>query len=138
MSVLSIFTDGGSRGNPGHAATGVVIMDGEQMIASDGHYIGIHTNNVAEYTAVIRALELLATLPSPTQVNFYLDSLLVVSQLNGQYAVKNAALAKLHAQVQEARKKCDYLITFSYVPRAQNAAADALVNEAMDTFLRGV
>lgn len=135
MSVLSIFTDGGSRGNPGHAATGVVIKDGDKIVASEGHYLGIHTNNVAEYTAVLRALDLLSTLPSPTQANFYLDSLLVVSQINGKYAVKNAALSQLHSQVQATRKKFDFLITFSYIPRAQNAAADALVNEAMDAFL---
>ncbi|MEP7166939.1 MAG: ribonuclease HI family protein [Candidatus Woesebacteria bacterium] len=132
MSIFSIHTDGGSRGNPGHAATGVVISDGDVIQVEDGQYIGIQTNNVAEYSAVLRALSLLTSLPAPEKVNFYLDSLLVVQQLNGKFAVKNAELKKLHTQIQENRKKMSFPLTFSYVPRAQNAEADLLVNKALD------
>jgi len=110
-----------------------VVTRGDETIFESGTAIGIQTNNVAEYTAVLKAVEFLTSLsPAPTQVDFFLDSLLVVQQLNGKYAVKNLELRKLHLQIQNARKNLSFLLTFSYVPRAQNAAADALVNQALD------
>ncbi len=129
----TVHTDGGSRGNPGLAGIGVVIEENGQLVHEFGEAIGIATNNVAEYTAVIRAFDYLSSLPSlPDSVQFFLDSKLVVEQLNGRFAMKNAGLRPLFDKIQATRKALPYPTTFAYVPRAMNAAADALVNAALD------
>lgn len=136
MSTLHIFTDGGSRGNPGQAAIGVWIVDDQQNEVQEyKEAIGIGTNNVAEYRALLKATELLFNLPQINDVEmckFFLDSKLVVEQVNGKWKVKEAHLQEF---VQKIRKNlstlpCSY--TVSYVPRAQNAEADKLVNQALD------
>lgn len=130
MDACTLFTDGGARGNPGPAAIGYVITDGSTVLAEHGTTIGEATNNVAEYTALIQGLTRAKKLGA-TQVACKLDSLLVVEQLNRNYKVKDANLAKLFTQVwnlaQQFRK-----VTFSHIPREENAAADALVNQALD------
>lgn len=131
---LIINTDGGSRGNPGPAAIGVVVRSENIVVYELGLTIGVTTNNVAEYTAVLKAIEYLASLPSsPESVQFLLDSKLVVEQLNGKFAIKNAGLRPLFDQIQKERKQFDFPTYFSYVPRAENAAADLLVNKALDS-----
>lgn len=138
MSHLILHTDGGARGNPGPAAIGVVIeleKDGEtEVIAELGETIGIATNNVAEYRAIIRGLEEAERLGADT-VTCLLDSLLVVEQLNGNYRVKSADMKPLHARVQELRQRFA-LVTFQHVSREQNQEADRLVNDALDGKLR--
>jgi ribonuclease HI len=138
MSHLILHTDGGARGNPGPAAIGVVIeleKDGEtEVIAELGETIGIATNNVAEYRAIIRGLEEAERLGADT-VTCLLDSLLVVEQLNGNYRVKSADMKPLHARVQELRQRFA-LVTFQHVSREQNQEADRLVNDALDRKLR--
>lgn len=132
--ILSVHTDGGSRGNPGPSAIGVVIEDGNEAIHTISTFLGIQTNNVAEYSAVLAALDYLSTLPSPLpeKVNFFLDSLLVVSQITGVFAVKNDQMKLLHSQVKRKLQSLPFPVTFNYVPRAQNSHADALVNKALD------
>lgn len=126
-----IHTDGGSRGNPGPAAAGVIIHDshGRELLAA-GFFLGRATNNVAEYTAVIRALEHARDLDAK-RVELYSDSELLVRQIAGQYRVKNPALRELY---QQARALLDAFDAASvrHVYRTENTAADALVNAALD------
>lgn len=132
---LTIHTDGGSRGNPGPAAIGVSIESADgSIIHTIAQTIGIQTNNVAEYAAVLAALEYLQKKPPEegSTLSFYLDSLLVVSQITGKYAIKTPHIQELYRQVSEKLHALPYHTTFTYVPRAQNAAADALVNKALD------
>ncbi|MFA5128498.1 MAG: ribonuclease HI family protein [Patescibacteria group bacterium] len=131
---LQIFTDGGARGNPGPSGIGVVIWSGNELVGQYKKYIGEATNNQAEYKAVILALEEAKKL-SPTELEFFLDSELVVKQLNREYKVKDKELAPLFVQVWNLSmgfKK----VTFTHVPREKNKEADKLVNEAMDEATR--
>lgn len=130
---LVINTDGGSRGNPGPAAIGVVIStpDGAHL-ESFGEYIGETTNNQAEYCAVVRAIEEAAKY-RPTRIRFLLDSELVVKQLNGQYKVKNADLMPLYSKIVQHIHNQE--VTFKHVRREQNTLADIEVNKALDNHL---
>jgi ribonuclease HI len=131
---LVIHTDGGSRGNPGPAAIGVVVeveRDGEaEVIQEIAERIGVASNNVAEYRAIIRGLEAAAQLGAGA-VSFLLDSQLVVEQLNGNYKVKHPDMKPLHARVRELVAAFP-LVTFQHVRREQNQEADRLVNAALD------
>lgn len=127
---LKIYGDGGSRGNPGPAASGIVVMtENEEILTEKGRYLGEATNNFAEYNAVILGLEQLEKFPAD-QVDFYLDSQLVVRQLNGQYKVKHDGLKPLHSQIRRA--VADKNISFHHIPREQNTKADAQVNICLD------
>jgi len=136
---LNIFCDGGARGNPGPAAIGFVIKDpAGTVIHQHGASIGIATNNVAEYRAVIAAFEWIiqkldARRYQLDAVNFYLDSALVVNQLNGFFKVKNAHLRQLIVQIKILESQFSVPITYTSVPRTQNFQADALVNQALDS-----
>lgn len=125
---LKINCDGGARGNPGPAAAAFVVTGNLQYKC--GKYLGVATNNVAEYQAVILALEWLVK--NPGRADFFLDSNLVVNQLNGLFKVKNADLRELLLKVRELEGKITLPITYSYVPREQNSEADLLVNETLD------
>lgn len=129
---LHLFTDGGSRGNPGQAAIGVVIADPSSgaVLKEYSEPIGIETNNIAEYKALIRGLELVSEL-NPNSVICHLDSELVVKQIGGQYRVKMPHLLPLLERVHSLK---DTLrdVSFVHVPRSRNAQADALVNKALD------
>src|SRR3989304_5673135 len=97
--IIKIFTDGGARGNPGPAAIGIVIKDSHDVILKEyAESIGSQTNNVAEYSAILKALEL-AKQFHPEQIDCYLDSELVVKQLNQEYKVRDANLQKLFVKV---------------------------------------
>ncbi len=131
---LTVHTDGGSRGNPGPSAVGVVIKSDTTSLTNLGIYLGVGTNNNAEYTAVITALKWIAdNAKDVMKASFFLDSQLVVSQLNGIFAVKHPDMKRLKSEVDALRRSLPFPITFSYVPRAQNSEADALVNQALDT-----
>ena len=134
---MRIYTDGGSRGNPGPAALGVYIADDQgNTIAEIGEVIGIATNNVAEYKAVIAAFTWLVAnskqIGESEAITFYLDSLLVCSQIKGLYKVKNAALRELLFAIREKEAHISQDIRYFHVPREQNTKADALVNKALD------
>ena len=128
---LVVHVDGGARGNPGPAAIGVVVSqpDGETL-TSFGATIGESTNNVAEYRALLRGLEL-ALEHGAREVHVINDSELVARQLTGVYKVKHPAMQQLHRQAMETLQQFDSW-SIESVPRAQNAQADALVNEALD------
>jgi ribonuclease HI len=128
---LVVHVDGGARGNPGPAAIGVVIStpDGETLDEL-GERIGVATNNVAEYRALLKGLERARALGA-AELEIVNDSELVARQLTGAYKVKHPGMKPLHAQAIAALREFDSWRIRS-VPRAQNARADELVNEALD------
>ena len=126
-----IYTDGASRGNPGPAAIGAVIKDGQgRVLGKISRRIGITTNNQAEYQAVIAALEEAVRL-GVAGVVIKSDSELVVKQINGRYRVKNPALKPLHQRVRELQSLFQSFAIAS-IPRRQNTEADRLSNAALD------
>lgn len=128
---VKIFTDGGSRGNPGPSASGFVILDLEDTVLVDkGVYLGITTNNQAEYTALKLALEECLKM-GVKEVQVYMDSLLVVNQMKGIFKVKNRDLWPIHDAIKKLAAKFDE-ISYSHVPREFNKLADAAVNRALD------
>lgn len=136
---LTIFTDGGARGNPGPAGIGVVIKsETGQILDTISQTIGQTTNNVAEYQAVIGALEWLRNNLTTKQFNnetifqFYLDSKLVVNQLNGLFKTKENHLRELMLKVRGLEQEVGGNIIYAYVPREKNWEADVLVNKALD------
>lgn len=134
MNEVIIYTDGGSRGNPGPAGSGAVVYKGEKVIAEVSEFLGIRTNNYAEYEALILALEAARKkLGSPlANVAVRMDSELIVRQMNGQYKVKHPDLKPKHARVREIVAESFPGITFSHVRREMNTEADRLANNAMD------
>src|SRR5215470_8859051 len=123
--------DGGSRGNPGPAAWGVVVLDADDKpVEGFAGAIGRATNNVAEYTALVEALGLAAE-RGATEVELLADSELVVKQVRGEYKVRHPDLVPLHA---EAMRRIGRLLDFRirHVPREKNKAADKLVNRALN------
>ena len=130
-SRLVLHVDGGARGNPGPAAIGVVVSEPEgEVVTTFADTIGETTNNVAEYRALLRGLELAAE-HGAREVQVINDSELVARQLTGAYKVKHPAMRELHRQALAALAGFDAWSIRS-VPRADNAQADALVNEALD------
>jgi ribonuclease HI len=128
---LTVNVDGGARGNPGPAAIGIVVRnDDGAVVEAVGETIGRQTNNVAEYKALLRGLEL-ASAHGATEVEMIGDSELVVRQVEGRYKVKNADLKPLHQKAKEMLGEFDNW-EIRHVKRAQNADADALVNQALD------
>ena len=126
-----LFTDGGARGNPGPAAIGGVLYRGKEKINTFSEYIGETTNNQAEYAALIKGLEL-ALATNIKELACYLDSELVVKQLNKEYKVKEAGLAKIFVKAWNLSGQFKK-ISFSHVRRELNKEADALVNKALDS-----
>ncbi len=128
---VKVFADGGSRGNPGPSASGFVVLDLEDTILVDkGVYLGVTTNNQAEYTALKLALEECLKM-GVREVQVYLDSLLVVNQMKGIFKVKNRDLWPIHDAIRQMAEKFEK-ISFSHVPREFNKLADAAVNRALD------
>jgi probable phosphoglycerate mutase len=139
-----IRTDGAARGNPGPASAGAALFDLARPEARDpraspdasiSDYLGIQTNNVAEYTGVVRALELARDLGA-AEVHLLLDSKLIVEQLSGRWRVKDAKLIPLWAAARGTLNGFRRW-TATHVPRAQNSVADALANEAIDRATAG-
>jgi len=134
---LAVFVDGASRGNPGEAGIGVVIQRKGRTLATLSKYLGITTNNAAEYEALIHGLRLarkhLAAGPSgrPPDVRVYSDSELLVRQMTGQYRVRHPRLIPYHAEAQRLAAACGG-VRYVHVPRERNAQADALANRAID------
>jgi ribonuclease HI len=137
---ISIFTDGGSRGNPGPAAIGVYIEDNfGRTLDEIGKTIGINTNNVAEYQAIVRGLDWIIDnkhkFPNLRKIQFFMDSNLAASQLNGIYKIKNAVLRELLFSAKTKEAEIGLPISYSFVPREKNKNADKLVNMALDNKL---
>jgi ribonuclease HI len=136
MSRVTANVDGGARGNPGPAAIGVVLRDGSGTVLEEvGETIGEATNNVAEYKALLRGIELAAE-HGATDLRLIGDSELVVRQVEGRYKVKHAGMKELHAEVMRALANFDSW-SIDHVRRAENADADRLVNQALDGVLDG-
>ena len=134
---ITIYTDGGSRGNPGKAATGFVISGLEEPITS-GQYLGETTNNVAEYTAILQALtETYHRLnqqnadPAQVTIHLYLDSQLAQRQITRQYKIKNPTLKTLVQQIWNIQEQFAE-VAYIHVKRHLNKKADAMVNHILD------
>lgn len=128
---IKLFADGGSRGNPGPSASGFVLFDmDDNILVRHGVYLGITTNNQAEYLALKFGLEA-AQKEQVRIVHVYLDSLLVVNQMIGKFKVKNRDLWPIHGAIKELVGQFKQ-VTFTHVPRALNKEADAVVNEVLD------
>lgn len=128
---VKVFADGGSRGNPGPSASAFIITDKEDNILLDrGIYLGITTNNQAEYTGLKLALEECLK-NNVKNADVFMDSLLVINQVRGTYKIKNRDLWPLHDTVEQLSQKFSH-ISFSHVPRELNKLADAAVNRTLD------
>lgn len=136
MKEFILWTDGGARGNPGPAGYGVVIQDGYgTSVAELSKYLGVMTNNQAEYWGLLAGLTKIRELvkEEPAKILVRMDSELIVKQVQGIYRVKNPALKPLHAQAHELiRDDLGGQVTFEHIPRRENKRADALANRAMD------
>ena len=128
---LVVEADGGSRGNPGPAAYGALVRDADthQVLASEGLTLGVATNNVAEYTGLIAGLEMARAIDATAEVDVRMDSKLVVEQMAGRWKIKHPSMIPLARKANTLRPT---RVTWTWVPRAENKAADALVNSALD------
>lgn len=131
-SRLVIEADGGSRGNPGPAAYGALVRDADtgEVLAEIGQTIGVTTNNVAEYRGLLAGLQAARAIDPRATVNVKLDSKLVVEQMSGRWKIKRPELREIAIQARDALPP--QAVTYTWVPREENAAADALVNQALD------
>jgi probable phosphoglycerate mutase len=125
-----LHSDGGARGNPGPAGIGAVLRSDDSVIGEVAEAIGITTNNVAEYKALIAGLQL-ALDKGVTELEIFLDSQLVVSQLRGEWKIKKADLRPLALRANSLMNRFEK-VTIEHVPRELNADADKLANQAMD------
>lgn len=135
ITSVKLYGDGGSRGNPGPSASGWVIYDQDgNSLKSGGLYLGITTNNQAEYTALKQGL-LDAQALGAQQVSVFMDSLLVINQMKGIWKVKNADLWPLHSAIKQLASQFQK-VTYQHVPRELNKAADSMVNQTLDNEAR--
>ena len=129
---LFIHTDGGARGNPGPGAIGVVVLDEKKKVIKEiGKYIGKSTNNEAEYKAVVEGLKTCKEMGGK-ELKFFIDSLLVVSQLNGKFKIKEPRMKTFFNEAKMIEKSFES-VKYIHVPREKNYIADKIVNEVLDT-----
>lgn len=135
---LIIHTDGGSLNNPGPAACAYIISkDNKSIVEKGSFYLGIQTNNFAEYSAVKNALLAILRLKEklkPTSLSFVSDSLLLVNQLNGLYKVKNVAIRSFVFEIRSLEQQLSIPISYKHVLREHNEDADALVKDCLDPY----
>ncbi len=132
---INVYTDGGSRGNPGVSGYGLAIYEGKKILYQEGKFLGIKTNNEAEYSGIIAALEWIKKnkdLYNISQVNFFADSQLMIRQLQGIYKVKAPTLLPLFSRVQQLLIQINLPVKYTDVRREFNKLADELANQAMD------
>jgi len=129
---IKVFTDATAKGNPGPSGLGIVIKDeSDEILLTHKEYIGKATNNQGEYTALLESLKLLRNLNTEYDfVEFYSDSLLMVSQLTGKYKIKDKYLMRNAMNFWDGINKLGKKYSITYIPREQNAIADKLANEA--------
>ncbi len=134
MKYLKIYTDGGARGNPGPAAYGLVIKNQkENIIYKHSEKIGKATNNQAEYEGLIAGLRwLVKNNIQSEKIDFFLDSKLVVNQMQGNFKVKSLNIRPLWRRAKKLEEKFDGKIYYHHIPREENTEADKLLNEALD------
>lgn len=133
---LVVYTDGASRGNPGPASYGFTISEYlGKLLVQKGEYIGIATNNVAEYTAVLESLKTIKKnfyKNGPLEIKFYADSKLVVQQLSGIYKIKSPHLIPIIEKIKLLANELGN-VSYNHIPREQNLQADAMANKALDS-----
>lgn len=129
---LIVEADGGSRGNPGEAGSGTVVLDGAtgEILAEIGIYVGVASNNVAEYRGMIAGVSRAIAIDPDAALLVRLDSKLVVEQMSGRWKIKHPAMAELAAEARGVLTGTP--VRFEWIPREQNGRADRLANEAMD------
>lgn len=136
ITTLTVHTDGGARGNPGPAAAAFIFFEkGQKAVFQRGVFLGKSTNNFAEYSAVVFALEWLSKNVNPQgkeKITFKIDSQLVVNQLNGIFKIKNKNLRPLLFKIKILENELGTPISYQYFPREQNFLADRLVNQTLD------
>ena len=132
MKKIKVYTDATAKGNPGPSGLGIVIKDeADEILLTHKQYIGKATNNQGEYTALLESLKLLRNLNTEYDfVEFYSDSLLMVSQLTGKYKIKDKYLMRNAMNFWDGINKLGKKYSITYIPREQNAIADKLANEA--------
>jgi ribonuclease H / adenosylcobalamin/alpha-ribazole phosphatase len=130
---LVVEADGGSRGNPGPAGYGAVVRDAEtgEVLAELSDSLGHATNNVAEYSGLVAGLQAAGTIAPGADVEVRMDSKLVVEQMSGRWQIKHPAMRPLAAKARQATTALGR-VSYTWVPRARNAYADRLANQAMD------
>lgn len=130
--VLIIETDGGSRGNPGPAGSGSIVIDAAsgEVLAEVGRYLGVVSNNVAEYTGLIEGIRRALAIDPDADLYIRADSKLVIEQMSGRWKIKHPDMAELAAQARELLIGTP--VRFEWIPREKNARADAAANKAMD------
>jgi ribonuclease HI len=129
---LIIEADGGSRGNPGRAGSGTLVIDERtgEILAEIGVYLGVATNNVAEYRGMVEGIRRALEIDPNAALHVRMDSQLVVEQMSGRWKIKHPDMRELAT---EARDLIGHRsVTFEWIPRAENARADAIANRAMD------
>jgi ribonuclease HI len=135
--ILRVFTDGGSLNNPGKAASAYLIYKEDQLMTKSGKYIGIKTNNTAEYQALIMAWEKIielykvGKLKQIEKIEFYSDSLLLVNQLLGFYKIKNKNLKEYYLQIKKLEKEIPIEFFYIHILREKNHQADLLVKKIL-------
>lgn len=131
---MQIYCDGGSRGNPGPAAAAFVVFEDGREVFSKSDYLGITTNNIAEYHAAIGALQWLQKLSSSNtkKIEIFFDSELVSKQLKGEYKIKKNHLKLLAAKAKNIERLLPFKIEYKAIPRNKNRRADELVNKVLD------
>ncbi len=129
---LIVEADGGSRGNPGQAGSGAVVIDAAsgELLAELGLYVGVASNNVAEYKGMIAGIQRAMAIDPDAVLTVRLDSKLVVEQMSGRWKIKHPAMAELAAEAR--RLLTGTPVRFEWIPREQNSRADKLANKAMD------
>jgi ribonuclease HI len=130
---LIVEADGGSRGNPGPAAYGALVRDAVtgEVLASEGKTLGVTTNNVAEYSGLIAGLEMARAVDPAAAVDVRMDSKLVIEQMAGRWKIKHQSLKPLALRASRLRPP---QVSWTWVPREENKAADSLVNAALDGY----
>jgi len=137
ITEVQLYADGGSRGNPGPSSSGYVLLDmSGNVVLSAGEYLGVTTNNQAEYQALKLGLEHALHDFQSREVHVYMDSMLVVNQMKNIFKIKNRDLWPIHDACRELVKKFDK-VSFDHVPRELNKLADDEVNKALDEALKG-
>ena len=130
--LLNVHIDGASRGNPGLSAIGIIIKEDDKVIKEYGEFIGVRTNNQAEYEALRRALEICTDLDK--EVNILSDSELLINQRNLKYRIRSQELKLLSREIANLEKNYDK-ITYKHIPRSKNSQADYMANKALDMHL---
>ncbi len=130
--MLTIFTDGASRGNPGPASCGFVVYENDHLLVERGIHLGIQTNNYAEYQGVIKALQwVLENYGNDSPIQFKMDSMLVASQMSGKWKIKHEIIRSLYFTAKNLEKEFPS-VTYQHVAREENTEADRMANFALD------